>query len=185
MEPSERAHVGGVSPEHTEGASNDEGVGGGGIGSGSGQQEAVLGAGTGGDTTEEGGKGNGFVGVTESGGARKGFVDVSEAAEERKGLVEDFPRLTYKAKPGARRCSVCRTKTAAKMTLGHPLSDQASEGMNACVSCFERIPFIFSITFFHFLFRLLACMLSLMLLVLRASPFNFSKRFSVSFLSLC
>ena len=37
---------------------------------------------------------------------------------------EEYPRLSFRAKPNSRRCGVCHTKTAVKTSVGHPLSDK-------------------------------------------------------------
>jgi len=42
---------------------------------------------------------------------------------------EEYPRLSFCAKPISRRCGICQTKTAIKTTVGHPLSDKARTQM--------------------------------------------------------
>lgn len=42
------------------------------------------------------------------------------------GIGERYPWVSYRRKWNARRCDVCSTKAAVKMSFGHPLSDQAS-----------------------------------------------------------
>lgn len=41
-------------------------------------------------------------------------------------MWDEYPRLSYRNKPNARRCGVCKTKMALKISFGHPLSDMAS-----------------------------------------------------------
>lgn len=41
-----------------------------------------------------------------------------------KGTGGKYPRLTFGPKPNSRRCGVCSTKTAVKISVGHPLSDK-------------------------------------------------------------
>lgn len=40
--------------------------------------------------------------------------------------AHEYPRLSFRAKPNSRRCGICQTKTAVKMSVGHPLSDKVS-----------------------------------------------------------
>lgn len=49
---------------------------------------------------------------------------------EAGGGREEYPRLSFCAKPVSRRCGVCQAKTAVKITVGHPLSDKARRDKN-------------------------------------------------------
>lgn len=60
-------------------------------------------------------------------GAEDGSLgDEAGAAQDMKRIGPKYPRLSYRVAPDARRCSICKTKTASKMSFGHPLSDTAS-----------------------------------------------------------
>ncbi|CAN0004715.1 unnamed protein product [Ectocarpus fasciculatus] len=56
---------------------------------------------------------------TENTAAAVGDGDGSEEGKE-----EQYPRLSFLSNPNCRRCGVCLTKTAVKMSVGHPLSDK-------------------------------------------------------------
>ncbi|CAM9471907.1 unnamed protein product, partial [Ectocarpus sp. 8 AP-2014] len=53
------------------------------------------------------------------------------------GKEEEYPRLSFLSNPNCRRCGICLTKTAVKMSVGHPLSDKAS--LFCCQECFEML----------------------------------------------
>ncbi|CAB1112755.1 unnamed protein product [Ectocarpus sp. CCAP 1310/34] len=53
------------------------------------------------------------------------------------GKKEEYPRLSFLSNPNCRRCGICLTKTAVKMSFGHPLSDKAS--LFCCQECFEML----------------------------------------------
>ncbi|CAN0537461.1 unnamed protein product [Ectocarpus sp. 12 AP-2014] len=53
------------------------------------------------------------------------------------GKDEEYPRLSFLSNPNCRRCGICLTKTAVKMSVGHPLSDKVS--LFCCQECFEML----------------------------------------------
>eukprot|EP00752_Nemacystus_decipiens_P009024 g8055.t1 len=51
--------------------------------------------------------------------------------------TQEYPWLSFRAKPNSRRCGICYTKTAVKTSIGHPLSDKAP--LACCEECFEML----------------------------------------------